>query len=64
MRIVISLKSTHANPLEASYPFAALLRALADRLEGHPHFSPGACQPLKGDCLEGRFDIFEDTTPE
>ena len=31
---------------DPSYEAARILRALANRLEGHPHFSPGHSQPL------------------
>lgn len=30
-----------------SYEVARILRELADRIEGHPHFSDGHAQPLR-----------------
>jgi len=40
---------------------ARILRSLAERIDGHPHFSPGHCQPLRdynGNEV-GHFDIFD-----
>ncbi len=42
--------------------FAAILRALANRIEGQPHFSPGHSQPLRdanGNRV-GYLDVYEE----
>ncbi len=44
-----------------SQEVARILRATADRIDGHPHFSPGHSQPLlDADNREvGRFDVWK-----
>lgn len=42
-----------------SQEVSRILRGLVDRIDGHPHFSPGHCQPLQdsdGNTV-GYFDI-------
>ena len=38
--------STFHEYTEPSYEVARILRKLAERIEGHPHYSPGHSQPL------------------
>lgn len=47
MKVKITIKTDNA-AFEGgpSFEVARILRELADRIEGHPHFSAGHCQPL------------------
>ena len=40
---------------------ARILRSLAERIDGHPHFNPGHCQPFRvyNGKEVGHFDIFD-----
>ena len=46
MRIDMTMESAAFTDGDPSYEATRILRALASRLEGHPHFSPGHSQPL------------------
>ena len=51
MRIIISITTDNAafqdDPNGPSGEVARILRDLAKRIDGHPHFSPGHFQPLR-----------------
>ena len=44
-----------------TFELARILRDLADRIEGHPHCSPGHCQPLRdfNENEVGWFDVLD-----
>jgi len=62
--IVINQKGNEFGEFAVDDPsrqVASLLRHLADRIDGHPHFSPGHSQPLlvSGDEI-GSLDVYRD----
>jgi hypothetical protein len=62
MRIVIKLETGNAAFEDnESQETVRILKKLCDKIDGHPHFSPGHSQPLRdinGNEV-GSFDIYE-----
>ena len=56
MKLVIELDLYGAE--SPSTEAANVLREMADRIDGHPHFSPGHSQPLFGNGTVGEIGFF------